>query len=271
MAADETLHYKNQSIFHAIGFILVIGVNFLAVRMPINGMHTSEIAEKYAHLLLPATVTLNVWGAIYLALFAFVVYQLWLAFWGDHPQELTRLMTHMRYWWLIGCVANAGWFFAWHYELLPLSLLLKLVLLVSLIAIHYNFSIGHTHVSKREKLLLQFPFSLYLGWISFSTLANIETLMVYWGWNGQLIGMVTWTVLMVGLLAGFGAYMVLQHHNIIYGVVIIWSLTGIIIKRKTAEGLPVPALTTACYIAIVLITGTIGWYFYKRKKDLQSQ
>ena len=74
MAADETLHYKNQSIFHAIGFILVIGVNLLAVKMPINGMHTSEIAEKYAHLLLPATVTLNVWGAIYLALFAFIVY-----------------------------------------------------------------------------------------------------------------------------------------------------------------------------------------------------
>ena len=116
MAADETLHYKNQSIFHAIGFILVIGVNLLAVKMPINGMRTSEIAEKYAHLLLPATVTLNVWGAIYLALFAFIVYQLWLAFWGDHPQELTRLMTHMRYWWLISCVANAGWFFAWHYS-----------------------------------------------------------------------------------------------------------------------------------------------------------
>jgi hypothetical protein len=269
MAADETLHYKNQSIFHAIGFILVVGVKLLTLEQPINGIRTSDISNRYAHLLLPAPVALTIIRSIlYLALAAFVIYQLWLAFWGNHLQELTRLMTHMRHWWLISCVANAGWYFAWHYELMPFAFLLQLLLLVSLIAIHYNFAIGHAVVSRREKWLLQIPFSIYLGWVSFSSLVNLETLMVYWGWNGQLIGMVTWTVLMVGLCAGFAAYMILQHYNITYGLVIIWALISIIIQRVISDGLPVPALTTACYIAIVLVAGTIGWHIYKRKSEI---
>jgi len=268
MAADETLHYKNQSIFHVIGFILVIGVKLLTIAEPINGVRTRDIADRYAHLLQPAAITFDITGVIYLAMLAFIIYQLWLAFWGDHLQELTRLMTHMRHWWLISCVANAAWYFAWHYELLPLSFLLTLLLLVSLIAIHYNFAIGHALVTRRERWLLQIPFSIYLAWISFAALMNMETLMVYWGWNGQVVGMVTWTVLMVGLCAGFAAYMILQHHNITYGLVTIWALTGIIIKRSASNGLPVPALTTACYIAIVLIAGIIGRHFYKWKRAL---
>lgn len=153
MAADETLHYKNQSIFHAIGFILVVGVKLLTLEQPINGIRTSDISNRYAHLLLPAPVALTIIRSIlYLALAAFVIYQLWLAFWGNHLQELTRLMTHMRHWWLISCVANAGWYFAWHYELMPFAFLLQLLLLVSLIAIHYNFAIGHAVVSRREKV-----------------------------------------------------------------------------------------------------------------------
>ncbi len=80
MAADETLRYKNQSVFHVIGFILVIAVNILAVQLPINGQHTGEVSDKYNHLLIPIPATFGIWGIIYLALLAFTIYQVWLAF-----------------------------------------------------------------------------------------------------------------------------------------------------------------------------------------------
>ena len=266
MITDETLHYKNQSVFHVIGFILVIAVNIMAVWLPINGQHTGTVAEKYSNLLVPAGLTFSIWGLIYLALLCFTIYQLWLAFCGQHPQELRRLMTRMRYWWMLSCIANACWLFAWHYELLPLSLLLMLLLLASLIAIRHNFAIGDTGAPWREKLFIHFPFSLYLSWIGIATITNITTLMVYWGWHGQGISQETWSVLMISLCAGVSAYMVLQHHSITYGLVNVWALYGIILKRKHAGIISEHIVTQAAIIAIGLIAIAISWKLYRERR-----
>jgi hypothetical protein len=267
MIAGETLHYKNQSVFHVIGFVLVIAVNIMAVWLPINGQRTGTVSDKYPNLLAPAGITFTVmWGLIYLSLLAFTIYQLWLAFWGDHPQELGRLMTRMRYWWMISCIANACWLFAWHYEMLPISLLLMLLLLASLIAIRHNFAIGDTGAPWREKVFIHFPFSLYLGWISIATIANITALMVYWGWHGQGISQVTWSVLMIGLCAGISAYMILQHHSITYGLVNAWALYGIILKRKHADVISEHVVIQASIIAIGLIAMAISWKLYRERR-----
>lgn len=268
MITDETLHYKNQSVFHVIGFVLVIAVNIMAVWLPINGQHTGTVADKYPNLLVPAGFTFSIiWTLIYLGLLAFTIYQLWLAFWGEHPQELSRLMTRMRYWWMISCIANACWLFAWHYELLPVSVLLMLLLLVCLIAIRHNFAIGDTAAPLREKLFVHFPFSLYLGWISIATVANITALMVYWGWHGQGISQVVWSVLMISLCAGISAYMILQHHSITYGLVNAWALYGIILKRKHADLVSEHVVTQAAIIAIGLIAVAISWKLYRERRS----
>jgi len=175
-------------------------------------------------------------------------------------------MLQMKHWWLISCLANACWLFAWHYELLPLSLLLMLLLITSLIAIHHNFAIGHAAVSRREQFFLHYPFSLYLGWVSFATLANITALMVYWGWQGQGVSMVTWAVLMVSVSAGVCVYMILQHNNIIFGLVHIWALWGVILQRRATDPFTVHAVIHACIIAIGMIAITISWKLYQQRK-----
>lgn len=266
MIADQTLHYKNQSVFHVIGFILVIAVNFMAVWLPINGQRTGTVAEKYANLLIPAGFTFSIWGVIYLALLGFTIYQLWLAFWGDYPQELSRLMTQMRHWWMVSCIANACWLFAWHYEMLPLSMLLMLLLLAALIIIRHNFAIGDTSAHWRERLFIHFPFSLYLGWVSFALVGNITALMVYWGWNGQGISQVAWSVLMISLCAGVSVYMILQHHNIIYGLANVWALYGIILKRKDVNIITEHVVIQAAIVAIGLIAVAISWKLYRERR-----
>jgi hypothetical protein len=268
MITDETLHYKNQSVFHVIGFVLVIAVNIMAVWLPINGQQTGTVADKYPNLLVPAGFTFSIiWTLIYLGLLSFTIYQLWLAFWGKHPQELSRLMTRMRYWWMISCIANACWLFAWHYELLPVSVLLMLVLLASLVAIRHNFAIGDTGAPLREKLFVHFPFSLYLGWISIATVANVTALMVYWGWHGQGISQVIWSVLMIALCAGISAYMILQHHSITYGLVNAWALYGIVLKRKHVDVISEHVVIQAAIIAIGLIAVAISWKLYRERRS----
>ena len=56
-------------------FILVIVFNWLANALPFNDQSQAEIAAKYPSLFTPAGFTFSIWGVIYLALLAFIIYQ----------------------------------------------------------------------------------------------------------------------------------------------------------------------------------------------------
>lgn len=244
---------------------MVVVVNAMAVTLPINGQSTAEVCNKYINLLIPANITYMIWSFLYLALLAFIGYQLWLAFSGQHRQELTQLITRIRSWWLVSCLANAGWLFAWHYEKILLAALIMLLLLISLAAIHQNFAIASGEAPLREKLFVHVPFSLYLGWASIVFIMNISALAVSWGWHGQGISQVTWVVLMVVLGTLSAVYMILQHNNIIYALVNVWAFYGLILKRSDADVMAEHAIVQACVIAIGVIAIAISWQLYRRQ------
>ncbi|MGB5257057.1 MAG: hypothetical protein WBN44_07355, partial [Woeseiaceae bacterium] len=58
-----------------VAFSIVIIVNYLSNALPINGQSMAEISAKYPSLFTPAGFTFSIWGIIYLALLAFVIYQ----------------------------------------------------------------------------------------------------------------------------------------------------------------------------------------------------
>ncbi len=91
--------------------------------------------------------------------------------------------------------------------------------------------------------------------------------MVYWGWQGQGISMITWTVLMISISAGLCVYMILQHNNIIFGLVHIWALWGVILQRRHPDQVTAPAVVHGCIIAIVMIAGTMIWKWYRQRTN----
>lgn len=255
--SHKTPYYKNSAIFNSIGFIMVIVVNTLANLGIINNRNTGDISDKYDNLFTPAGITFSIWGLIYLTLLGFVIYQLWLAFSKGHTDQLTLFMERLRGWWLISCMANSCWLFAWHYELLPLSILLMLALLVCLLAIHLNFNISLPRAASRaEKLFVHVPFSLYLGWICIATVANIAAFMVYLGWNGTSI---PGTIFLILLCTVGATLLIIRRHNIIVGLVAIWALYGIIIKRQSAGGSTATPIIYACIGAMVIIVLSSIW------------
>lgn len=265
LETHEALHYKNKSIFNTIGLIIVIVINMLAVLLPINGKSTGQLSDQYPNLFTPAGITFSIWSVIYLSLAAFIIYQLWLAFSGRHPEELKSFMTRMKGWWLMSCLTNTCWLLAWHYELVPLSVVLMLLLLFSLLAIHHNFNIGPSPAHLREKLFIQLPFSLYLGWISIATLANITALMVYYGWNGAGISQVAWAVLMIATGTLLSLIMILRRNNITYALANIWAFYGIILKCEQAAVMEEAPVMHASVIAMGIIAIGISWQLYRRK------
>ena len=249
-ASHKTPYYKNSAIFNTIGYIMVIAVNTMASMKILNGKSPADISEKYDSLFTPAGITFAIWGPIYLTLLGFIIYQLWLAFSGKHEEELEQFMERLRGWWLISCLANTCWLFSWHYELLPLSILIMLVLLVSLLAININFNIALQKVSWQVKLFIHLPFSLYLGWITVATVANMATFWLYTGWNGLSI---LWTIFLILVCTVTALLLVIKRENIITGLVAIWAFCGIILKRQEVGGPAATPITIACIVAIIVI------------------
>lgn len=261
-ASHKTPYYKNTAIFNTIGYIMVIVVNAMASMKMLNGKGPAEISDKYDSLFTPAGITFSIWGLIYLSLLGFIIYQLWLSFSGKHLPELEQFMERMRGWWLISCLANTCWLFSWHYDLLPLSILIMLSLLISLLAININFNVALQKVSWPQKLFIHFPFSLYLGWITVATVANTAALWVYTGWSGLSI---TWTIFLILVATLAAILLVIKRKNIVVGLVAIWALCGIIIKRQDAGGPAATPLTIACITAIVVIIIAIITQLLKKR------
>lgn len=267
MVSHETLHYKNKSVFNTLAFVLMIATNALSWLLPINGKNTGQISDEYPNLFAPAGFTFSIWSLIYLSLFCFVIYQLWLAFSGKHPAALARIMGAMKEWFLISCVVNATWLFAWHYELMPVTVGLMLILLASLFIIHVNFGIGQTNPGMAEKLFVHVPFSIYLGWISIATLANITTLLVYAGWTGSVTFQVWWTISMIALGTLISIGMIFRRNNILHALVAVWAFYGILIKRREA-GIPEQQpIIHGCVIAMGIIAIAISWHLYRKPRS----
>jgi hypothetical protein len=83
---------------------------------------------------------------------------------------------------------------------------------------------------------LTVPFSVYLGWITVATIANVTTFLVSIGWSGWGISEMTWTaiVLVVGILIALS--WAFRRREPAYLLTLIWAYTGILIKHTSQEG-----------------------------------
>ena len=167
----------------------MLTLNALANALPINGMTTGAVSDKYDNLFVPAGLTFSIWGLIYLLLTAFVAYQWKVARNDSSPHSFTEKVGA---WFFVSCLANAAWILAWHYELLPLSVLLMLVLLACLLAIYLRLGVGQSSVTRSDLYFVHLPFSVYLGWITIATIANVSALLVSvhgdtLGWASSLV------------------------------------------------------------------------------------
>jgi hypothetical protein len=188
-----------------------------------------------------------IWNVIYLALLGFAYYQ------DRRAQASADFQHRIGYWFVASCVFNVAWIFAWHYEQFLLSLLLMLSLLASLLAIYLRLGIGRRTVPAEERRWVHLPFSIYLGWITVATVANVSVVLYKLGWNGQPLGPEVWTAVVMLVAAGLGIAMILLREEIAYPLVIIWALVGIAVARAAMPAIAVTAVTAAVLVAVVLV------------------
>ena len=230
-----------------IGVLATIAINALANALPLNGQTTGEISDRFQVYFVPAGYVFSIWGLIYLGLVAFCVYQA-LSAQGDNP----RLRSIG--WLFVGsCVANIAWIFFWHYELFPLTLVAMLTLLALLIVIYLRLGIGRTQVSAAENWCVRVPFSIYLGWITVATIANVTDLLDYLHWSGWGIRPEVWAVIMLIAGAIITSLVLLTRGDIAYGLVIVWAFIGIAVKQAATPLVANTAWAMTALVALVLV------------------
>ena len=254
---------KNKNVIKivaAIGFIAMVFVNYLANALPIGGITTAEASDAYPNLFTPAGITFSIWGLIYLLLLGYTIYQFKTP--KDKQQALS--FSKIRKIFILTSLANIGWIFSWHYQILWLSVLFMLTLLISLMNIVSTMS--NQKYSLKDNLLVYIPFSIYLGWITIATIANITVFLVSIQWDGFGISENIWTitVLLAGVIVGI--IRMLQYRNIYYGLVLVWGYTGIWIKHTSPDGFAnaYPEIITTLVMGLVLYLTAIGYIGIKK-------
>ena len=256
---------RTLQLLNWLGFIAVIVTNTLANTLPINNLTTGEVAALYPNYFVPAGFTFSIWALIYLALFAFIIWQSGGLYTGEKKPIAVKLIG---LWFFFSCLANAAWIVFWHH-LQPLwSLLLMVFLLFTLIQIYRNLGYGKRQLSRLEKICVHLPFSLYLVWISVATIANVTAVLVHYNFEGLGLPPEFWSAAMI-IVAGLLALFFLNlNFDFIYALVVVWACIGILAKFyfQNSDSPPVISTSAAAVIALILYRITRSARSFKGNK-----
>lgn len=248
---------KTRRILMIVSLVLVLIVNFLANALPINGVTTGEVSDSFPILFVPAGYVFSIWGLIYLALIGFAIYII-------TPKGLANdRIDAIAGWFVAANVFNASWILLWHYMQFALTLIPIFGLLISLMAIYTKLGIGKKQSSFVEKLLVELPFSIYLGWATVAVVANVSQALYANGWRGAPLSEPVWTVIMLAVASILGLLMIFLRGEVAYPLVLTWAFIGIWVKHEDTPLVAITALVAAILLAGVAI---FHWISVKMKK-----
>jgi len=242
-----------------LAFVLTVIVNSLAGSTTIlGGKLTAEISDANPTLITPAGYVFSIWGIIYILLGAFVVFQ------ALPSQQGKGFQKSVGWLFVLSSIANIVWLFLWQFEYLSFSLVVIFLLLATLILIYLRLNIGKSAVSLREKLTVHVPFSVYLGWITIASIANVSVFLVSENWDGFGISAETWATLIIIVALIITILVLATRKDIAYSLVIIWALVGIAVKQSGNQNI-VTLTEASAIILLIALAATILLSKLKRK------
>lgn len=103
----------------------MVTLNYLSIALPLGGMTTQELSDKYANPFTPIGFTFSIWSVIYTLLLIFSILPLVNYFRGK-TQKNKLIEKNIGYLYVISCALNGAWILAWQYQFVGLSVLIML-------------------------------------------------------------------------------------------------------------------------------------------------
>jgi hypothetical protein len=219
----------------------------------LGGVNTAQVSDSFPSLFAPAGVTFAIWGVIYTLVIGFLAYT-----WGfRRPKKsvlpakvlsrVVRLAT-------INLLINSAWILAWQHKVMWLSVLLIASLLITLVLIVE--ALRPYALSGKEYALARLPFSIYFGWVTIATVANITIWLVSINWDGLGIRDGAWMVAILLVAAAIGLVTSLRNRDAAYLAVFVWAFAGILLKHLSPQGFngmyPSTVITLTILLAVFI-------------------
>ena len=97
------------------------------------------------------------------------------------------------------------------------------------------------------------PFSVYLGWITIASIANVAATLVSVNWDGFGISQETWAIIIEIIALLIAILVMLTRKDIAYELVVIWALLGIAVKQSANQNIVITTEVGTIILAITLI------------------
>lgn len=253
---------KIYPIVNGVALVSTIVMNYLSNTGVFNGQTMKTVSDAYFNYFTPAGYAFSIWGLIYLALFAFVFYSGRTLF-NSKTQE--PILEKIGLWFAISCVANSVWVVVWLYLYPALAAFIMLIILFSLLRIIFIIQPEMVKSSFKRKLLILFPFSLYVGWISVALIANVAAWLTKINWNGWGISAEHWTIILI-VIAGLVNVLVHFKLNLKAFVAVgIWALIAIAVSNLKNNG--PDTIVYACYVISSILFVILLMAFLKKSSQ----
>jgi translocator protein len=244
-------------------FILTLTVNSLAGTTLLNGRTTAQVSDLYANPFTPAGYVFAIWGIIYMLLAVFVVYQ------ALPKQKEKVFQKQVSALFVLSSVLNVIWLFLWQYNYITESVFVMFALLASLTLIYVRLGIGKSAASLTEKLCVHLPFSVYIGWITVASIANVAAALVSVGWDGFGLSAQTWTIVAMVTALIVTLAVIVARKDAAYSLVAVWALVGIAVKQSIYPNIVLTAEAAVAVILVALLVSIAAWRL-KRKGRMKS-
>ena len=207
-----------------VGLLVAVGITLLANWLPFNDLTSGAVATNQPVPFQPAAWSFMIWVIIYALMAVYVVYTIMP---GGRRNKRVRQIGPL---FLLANVANILWVAFWHWKSFTFAFVFILILLIALLIISFisqRSGRDEATPSRFQILMVEVPFSIYLGWASFLTLVTLMVWLQDGGWDGGPFSLRVWAVLfmIIGLLAS-GAFAAFRQ-DAAYPLVFGWGFIAI--------------------------------------------
>lgn len=254
---------RKNKILASLHLVVLLGViywNYYSNTGAINNKTIGSISNDINDLFTPAGYAFAIWGVIFLALIALGIYMLSLAFKAENENKFitqaapTLTLAHL---------GNATWLWFWLNEQTGISVIIMLFILTMLISTVIRLKMELWDAPAKFIGLVWIPISLFFGWISVATIANIAAYLKKINWTGGW-SEITWTIIMISVATLLAVIMILTRNMREYSAVFIWAFIAIAVRHFDE----IDSIAWSAIIGSIIIGLVSGIHAYKNRKTL---
>ncbi len=242
--SDSLLRFGNIA-----AFLITLVINGLAGTTILNNRTTAQVSDLYSNPFTPAGYVFAIWGIIYALLAVFVIYQ------ALPSQKDSLFRKQIGVFFILSSIFNCVWLFLWQYDYITFSVVAMFGLFLSLLAIYWRLAIGKSNASRIEKICVHLPFSVYIGWITVASIANVAAALVSVGWDGFGLGAEAWAIIAIGIALVSTLIVIIARRDYAFSLVVIWALVGIAIRQISN---PTIVLIVEEAVALILVVAGLS-------------